>query len=228
MDEGASWMSQLSGTDSASDTKTERVLLKFIPREAGTQKFEVHAELGEMEAVPQNNTKTFLLKVAPTKRVKILFVDGRPRAEFAAIKRALTNDPNIQLTDRVLTNVTDGKQYYFGTRTGTIDEFDFYPDDKEILFDFDAIILGNVDASQFTPSQLEHTVEFVRTRGGGLLMLGGSSSLGEPRTLWVLHQYAHCTMSPCRIGTWSPTTAISTEATQSIDRGFAVYRRQGL
>ena len=57
--------------------------------------------------------------------------------------------------------------------------FDFYPDDKETLFDFDAIILGNVDASQFTPAQLENTLEFVRTRGGGLLMLGGSNSLGN-------------------------------------------------
>ena len=51
--------------------------------------------------------------------------------------------------------------------------------EKETLFDFDAIILGNVDASQFTPAQLENTHEFVRTRGGGLLMLGGSKSLGN-------------------------------------------------
>ena len=180
MDEGTSWMSQLGGTDAVSDTKSERVLLRFTPREAGTQKFEVHAELGEMEAVPQNNTKTFLLKVTPTKRVKILFVDGKPRYEFGFIKRALKNDPNIQLTDRFLKSVTTGgDRHYGGTRTEASHDFEFYPDDKEMLFDFDAIILGNVDASEFTPSQLENTVEFVRTRGGGLLMLGGSNSLGN-------------------------------------------------
>ena len=179
MDEGTSWMSQLSGTDAVSDTKSERVLLRFTPREAGTQKFEIHAELGEMEAVPQNNTKTFLLKVVPTKRVKILFVDGKPRYEFGFIKRALKNDPNIQLTDRFLKSITNGDRHYGGTRTEASHNFEFYPDDKEMLFDFDAIILGNVDASEFTPSQLENTVEFVRTRGGGLLMLGGSNSLGN-------------------------------------------------
>ena len=179
MDEGISWMPQLGGTDATSAPKMERVLLKFTPREAGTQKFEVHAELGEVEAVPQNNTKTFLLKVAPTKRAKILFVDGKPRYEFGFIKRALKNDPNIQLTDRFLTNLIGEDQYYGGTRTETSHAFGFYPDDREILFDFDAIILGNVDASQFTSAQLENTVEFVRTRGGGLLMLGGSSSLGN-------------------------------------------------
>ena len=179
LDEGISWIPQLGGTDATSAPKTGRVSIKFTPREAGTQKFEVHAELGETEAVPQNNTKTFLLKVAPTKRVKILFVDGRPRYEFGSIKRALNNDPNIQLTDRFLKSISNNGQNYGGTRTDISHDFGFYPDDRETLFDFDAIILGNVDASEFTPKQLEDTVEFVRTRGGGLLMLGGSSSLGN-------------------------------------------------
>jgi len=179
MDEGSSWIPQIGATDTISDEKTKRVLLKFTPRQAGTQKFEVHAALEETEAVPQNNTKTFLLKVAPTKRVKILFVDGKPRTEFGFIKRTLKKDPNIQLTDRILTSFTGGDRHYLGTRTVTSHDFDFYPDDQETLFDFDAIILGNVDASQFTAAQLENTLEFVRTRGGGLLMLGGSSSLGN-------------------------------------------------
>ena len=112
MDKDASWMNQLRVTDDASDTKTERLLLRFTPRQPGTQRFEVHAELGEAEAVPQNNTKTFLLKVAPTKRVKILFVDGKPRYEFRFIKTALKNDPNIQLTDRFLTDIAAGRQLY--------------------------------------------------------------------------------------------------------------------
>ena len=179
MDKRTSWIPQIGDTDTTDSVKTKRVLLKFTPREAGTQKFEVHATLGETEAVPQNNTKTFLLKVAPTKRVKILFVDGRPRYEFSFIKRTLKKDPNIQLTDRILTSFSGGGRHYLGTRTTTSHDFDFYPEDKETLFDFDAIILGNVDASQFTPAQLENTLEFVRTRGGGLLMLGGSSSLGN-------------------------------------------------
>ncbi len=179
MDEGTSWIPQLGGADTTLDVTTKRVSLKFTPRQAGTQKFEVHAALNETEAVPQNNTKTFLLKVAPTKRVKILFVDGRPRSEFALIKRALKKDPNIQLTDRVLTSTSSAGRHYMGTRSETAHAFDFYPDDKDTLFDFDAIILGNVDASEFTQTQLENTVEFVRTRGGGLLMLGGSNSLGN-------------------------------------------------
>lgn len=194
MDEGSSWIPQIGGTDTTSDVKTKRVLLKFTPRQAGTQKFEVHADLEETEAVPQNNTKTFLLKVAPTKRVKILFVDGKPRPEFSFIKRTLKKDPNIQLTDRILTSFSDEGRHYLGTRTATSHAFDFYPDDKETLFDFDAIIFGNVDASQFTPIQLENTLEFVRTRGGGLLMLGGSSSLGNPE---LVGSYINTPLAQC-------------------------------
>ena len=179
MDEATSWIPQFGGTNTTTDVTTKRVSLKFTPRQAGTQKFEVHAALDETEAVPQNNTKTFLLKVAPTKRVKILFVDGKPRPEFAHIKRALKKDPNVQLTDRILTSTSSEGRHYMGTRATTEHDFGFYPDDKDTLFDFDAIILGNVEASEFTAAQLENTLEFVRTRGGGLLMLGGSSALGN-------------------------------------------------
>ncbi|MDE0683475.1 MAG: hypothetical protein OXI63_11210 [Candidatus Poribacteria bacterium] len=208
LDEGPSWIPQIGGTDAASDEKTKRVGLKFTPRQPGTQKFEVHAALGETEAVPQNNTKTFLLKVAPTKRVKILFVDGKPRTEFGFIKRTLKKDPNIQLTDRILTSFSNGR-HYLGTRTNTSHDFDFYPDDKETLFDFDAIILGNVDASQFTPAQLENTLEFVRTRGGGLLMLGGSGSLGnhELAGSYINTPIAQCIPVEIELGSPpSPTT----------------------
>ena len=229
MDEGASWMSQFSETDATSDTKTERVLLKFIPREAGTQKFEVHAELAEAEAVPQNNAKTFLLKVTPTKRVKILFVDGKPRYEFGFIKRALKNDPNIQLTDRFLKSISaDGGRTYGGTRTEASHDFQFYPNDKEMLFDFDAIILGNVAASEFTPSQLENTVEFVRIRGGGLLMLGGSNSLGnhELSESYINTPIAQCLPVELELGSPPPPLAPrrlgrSTTSSQSIaDKGY--------
>ncbi len=209
MDTDTSWMSQLSGTSAATDIQTERVLLKFIPRDSGTQKFEVHAELGEAETVPQNNTKTFLLKVAPSKRVKILFVDGKPRYEFGFIKRSLKNDPNIQLTDRFLTSITADKRFYGGTRTDTSHTFEFYPHDKETLFDFDAIILGNVEASEFTQTQLENTVEFVRTRGGGLLVLGGSSSIGnsERSESYVDTPLAECLPVELELGSLLPSAA---------------------
>ena len=155
---------------------TTRVPLRFTPRQPGTQKYEVHVLPEAEEAIPQNNTKTFILKVAPTKRVKILFV-SRPYSGFKFIKRALQNDPNIVLTDRYKTS----KQSFGGTQGAANEDFKFYPDSKDVLFNFDAIIFGNIPASEFTRAQLENTVEFVRTRGGGFLMLGGTFSIGSSK-----------------------------------------------
>ena len=154
---------------------TRRVKIKFIPRNPGTQKYVVEIPAETDEAVPQNNTKKFLLKVAPSKRVKILYVEGGLRREIGIIRRALDNDPNIDLTLRYLTSETG----IGGANSATGHQFDLYPTSKEVLFDYDAIIFGNIAASKFSKQQLENTVEFVRTRGGGFLMLGGSHSLGN-------------------------------------------------
>ena len=158
------------------DQQTRRVPIKFIPRTPGTQKYIVQIPADLDEAIPQNNSKKFLLKVSLSKRAKILYVEGRPRAEFAFIKRVLKNDPNIQLTDRYPVDET----HFRGTKSTTEHEFGLYPDSKEVLFDYDAVIFGNIPSSKFTNKQLENTVEFVRTRGGGFLMLGGSGSLSNP------------------------------------------------
>lgn len=156
------------------NNETVRIPLKFTPRQPGTQKYEVQVLPEVDEAIPQNNTKSFILKVTPTKRVKILFV-SRPYWGFKFIKRALQDDPNIVLTDRYITS----EQSFGGTQGGADEDFGFYPESKEMLFNFDAVIFGNIDASNFTKTQLEDTVEFVRTRGGGFLMLGGTQSLGN-------------------------------------------------
>ena len=154
---------------------TRRIRIKFIPRNPGTQRYVVEIPAETDEAVPQNNAKKFLLKVAPSKRVKILYVEGRLRPEIGLIRRTLKKDPNIQLTLRYFTSDTT----IGGASDGTDHKFDLYPTSKEVLFDYDAIIFGNIAASKFTRQQLENTVEFIRTRGGGFLMLGGKYSLGN-------------------------------------------------
>ena len=157
------------------ERSTRRIRIKFIPRNPGTQKYVVEVPAEPGEAVLQNNTKKFLLKVAPSKRVKVLYVDGLPRKEIGSIRRALDKDPNIELTLRFFMSDTS----IGGASRATEHQFGLYPTSKEVLFDYDAIIFGNIPSSKFSREQLENTAEFVRTRGGGFLMLGGSHSLGN-------------------------------------------------
>jgi len=155
--------------------QSQRIAMTFIPRTPGTHKYIVKVHPEPDEIIQQNNEKKFLLKVSASKKAKILYVEGNPRWEFKFIRRALENDPNIQLTARVIT--APNTIWGLGRISGE-GKFELYPESKEELFSYDGIILGNIDASQFSPQQLEYTTDFVKTRGGGFLMLGGSRSLG--------------------------------------------------
>jgi uncharacterized membrane protein len=51
-----------------------------------------------------------------------------------------------------------------------------FPATTEELFAYDAVVLDDIEASFFTPSQMLLMREFVASRGGGLMMLGGQES----------------------------------------------------
>ena len=53
---------------------------------------------------------------------------------------------------------------------------DGFPSDPEILFEYDAIVLDDVESKFFTEDQKSLLQKFVSLRGGGLLMLGGQES----------------------------------------------------
>ena len=54
-----------------------------------------------------------------------------------------------------------------------------FPVRPEDLFQYAGIIIGSVDADYFTPLQRELMREYVDRRGGGILFLGGRSSLSD-------------------------------------------------
>ncbi len=64
-------------------------------------------------------------------------------------------------------------------RLGTEDESELrggFPKTAEDLFRYHAVILDDLESEFFTQDQMQLLKEFVRTRGGGLLMLGGQES----------------------------------------------------
>jgi hypothetical protein len=64
-------------------------------------------------------------------------------------------------------------------RLGTTDETELragFPKTAEELFQYHAIILDDIEAEFFTQDQMQLMKDFVRQRGGGLLMLGGVES----------------------------------------------------
>ena len=122
-----------------------------------------------------NNFVTRPLLVSDAKR-RILYVEGEPRWEYKFIRRAEENDPTVQLVSMLRTS--ENKIYRQGI--GEPGELaDGFPVRAENLFGYSGIIIGSVAADYFTPLQQELLREFVERRGGGVLFLGGSSSLSD-------------------------------------------------
>lgn len=128
---------------------------------------------GERNTV--NNVQSRVLEV-PEDRRDILYIEGEPRWEYKFIRRALEQDSPIRLAS--LLRTTPNKFYRQGIDDPTELENGF-PEDRETLFAYDALILGSFEAAALTPEQQENVRDFVSERGGSLLMLAGLRGLSD-------------------------------------------------
>jgi uncharacterized membrane protein len=147
----------------------------FTANKAGPRlfRFRIPPQPGEM--VTQNNEQEALIVVEDRKE-KILYFEGEPRFEVKFLRRAVTDDENIQ----VVTLLRTAENKFL--RLDVDDEEELvggFPKTREELFGYRGIILGSVEASFFTHDQLRMISDFVSQRGGGLLMLGGRRAFAE-------------------------------------------------
>jgi uncharacterized membrane protein len=155
------------------DTQIVPVLLNAGA--AGVKNVEFSIDLLSGEENTENNRQTRVINVDPAKR-RILYVEGEPRWDFKFMRRALDDEKNIELVTMLRT--TQNKIYRQGI-SGEAELKEGFPSKVEELFDYQAIILGSVEANYFTPTQQEMIHQFVDRRGGGLLFMGGRASLSD-------------------------------------------------
>ena len=156
--------------------QTESVL--FNAGDAGVKNLEFSIDPLPQEENRLNNSQTRVLNV-DSSTPRVLYMEGEPRWDYKFLRRAVEDDKNIALYSIVRT--TQNKNY-----TQTADDkhpelkqaFPF-PSKVEDLFDFQGLILGSIEANYFTPQQQDLIQQFVDRRGGGLLFLGGRSTLAE-------------------------------------------------
>ena len=151
------------------------VRVRFTASEAGPRlfRFKVSPRPGEM--VTQNNAREMLIDVRD-RREKILYFEGEPRFEYKFIRRAVTEDQNLQVVG--LQRTADNK-YYRQDLDNADQLVAGFPKTREELFAYRGLILGSIEAGAFTGDQLRMIADFVERRGGGLLMLGGPRAFAE-------------------------------------------------
>ena len=149
--------------------------LFFSAGAAGAKSLQFAIEPLAGEENLKNNTMARPVLVSDAKR-RILYVEGEPRWEFKFIRRAEENDPTVQLVSMLRTS--ENKIYRQGI-SDPMELADGFPVRPEDLFGYAGIIIGSIDADYFTPLQRELLREYVDRRGGGVLFLGGRSSLSD-------------------------------------------------
>jgi len=157
------------------DTDLETVKMVFTPDQEGTATYRVAIPPGKDEKNVDNNTRNFDVEIQDD-RLPVLYVEGSPRMEYRFLRRALYNDPDFRLVG--LLRLGDHRFYVQGADDSEAYLAKGFPTTVEQLYAFQAIILGDIEASYFTPQQLTMLQDFVRVRGGGLIMLGGVNSFG--------------------------------------------------
>jgi uncharacterized membrane protein len=99
-------------------------------------------------------------------KVNVLYIEGNARWEYRYLRAILKRDPRINATF-IASNV--GPEM----ARNSSEHIERFPNDREEAFQFDLIILGDVDASFFKEDELRLLKELVRDRGASLLMLCG-------------------------------------------------------
>jgi len=157
------------------DDSPATVRVRATATEAGPRVFKFRVAPQPDEVVAQNNVREALIQVRDVQD-KILYFEGEPRFEMKFLRRAVTDDKNLQLV--VLQRTADNKFLRLGV-DGPDELVGGFPKTREELFSYRGLILGSIEAGAFTGDQLQMIADFVDRRGGNLLMLGGARAFAE-------------------------------------------------
>lgn len=129
------------------------------------------------EVAVENNSRSVLVPPQTGKR-RLLVIEGAPGYEHTFLKRALSDDPGLEIDAVVRKGQNDdGRDTFYvqanPSRMAALSSG--YPFKRSELFAYDGVIFGNIEADFFTREQLELTSDFIAERGGGLLVLGARS-----------------------------------------------------
>ncbi len=141
------------------------------------------------EVTPANNQIDAEMQIERTK-IRVLYVEGsnqpltqvrvgdryQIRGAFSDLKAALTEDEDIEC---VVLVAQPGVGLARIAEYASPDGVRGFPTTVAELSAFDALILSNVAADQFTQKQLEWIEHWIGQRGGGLCMLGGENSFSS-------------------------------------------------
>lgn len=157
------------------DAEPSTVRVRFTLEDPGPRVISFRIPPQDGELVAQNNTRDALIAVED-RRERVLYIEGEPRPEMKFLRQAVADDRNLQ----VVTLQRTAPRKFLRLDLDHAEELaGGFPATREELFRYRGLVLGSIEAAAFTPDQLQMMADFVGTRGGGLLALGGRHAFAE-------------------------------------------------
>ena len=157
----------------ASDYEALTATFTATAERLGAERYRLEADAGGAA-----RTREFRVEVIRQK-YRIMYLSGRPSAEYAQLREFLKSDPNHELVSFVILRNPDNPSFV------PDNELSLIPFPAEEIFvqnlnQFDLFILENFSYSRFhlPPAYLESLKQFV-ANGGGLLVIGGENAFGS-------------------------------------------------
>ncbi len=133
--------------------------------EKGAVQIDVLIEPFDDEVSVNNNRVERSVRVV-NEKINALYIEGNARWEYRYLRAILKRDPRINATF-IASNV--GPE----VARNSPEHIERFPNNREEAFQYDLVILGDVDASFFSDEELGLLEELIRDRGASLLMLCG-------------------------------------------------------
>ena len=155
--------------------KIDQFTFFFEPELPEADDYVLKIEESEEEVNIANNQASVLIDTRKDS-LKVLLLEGSLRTEFKFLRRVMEDD---QVIDIASVARTGPAQFYRQVSQDPEHLAGGFPVSLDALYQYKAVILGDIEASAFSLEQLDMLESFVRVRGGGLIMLGGRQTFAE-------------------------------------------------
>ncbi len=206
------------------DAKTKKVRLVHRPTTPGEKTYVIRVPVQEGEVDKENNQLERTVHVRETKQIKVLYVEGYRRYEYHYLKTLLERESNrVRGNKSVNLKVVllDADEDFHRQDRSALESFPtpFRNVDTHIrdddLWSYDVVILGDVDpgadprrGDAAMAEHLKNLADFVRERGGGLLVLAGERFSPQALKNTPLKDVLPIDLSGERAGNLDPEDAI--------------------
>lgn len=161
----------------------KQVGFTFTPDATGRFVYTAQVTVYPDEAVAENNTRAFVLKVIRD-RVRVLLVAGRPTWDERFLRGLLRQDANVELISfYILRNQADPSGVNDESRELSLIPFPTNEIFREKLHTFDVVVFLNFGYTEpgVSIQQYERDLEQYISNGGALALVGGDKSFSEAR-----------------------------------------------